>query len=117
MADGRNTGAHSALDDDTTRLSNAFPKGISNFVRCIRSLGLLGPADHGRPSQQGLKLLRRGAVPRAGSKGDPMKLPRTIGLASPSRYGTVAAAQRLRPAPTANTVDADVSLIKPLPCN
>jgi hypothetical protein len=34
-----------------------------------------------RLPQQGLKLLRRAAVPRAGSKGAPMKLPRTIGLA------------------------------------
>jgi hypothetical protein len=34
-----------------------------------------------RLPQQALKLLRRAAEPRAGSKGAPMKLPRTIGLA------------------------------------
>ena len=39
----RHAGAVTALlDDDTPRLSNVCPKGISNFVRCIRSLGLLG---------------------------------------------------------------------------
>ena len=46
-----------------------------------------------------------------------MKLPRTIGLASPSRCGTVAAvACPAAAGPTANAVDADVSLVKPLPC-
>src|SRR6184192_2443505 len=33
--------------------------------------GSAGPAEHTRPSRQGLKLLRRAAVPRAGSKGAP----------------------------------------------
>jgi hypothetical protein len=37
------------LGDDTSRLSNACRKGISNFVRCIRSLVLLGrPGTRGR---------------------------------------------------------------------
>ena len=45
-----------------------------------------------RLPQQGLKLLRQVAVPRAGSKGAPMKLPRTIGLAVAVSLGPEATA-------------------------
>lgn len=49
-AGGRDAGAHSALRYLT--LSNACPKGISNFVRCIRSLCPLGrPSTRGRPDK------------------------------------------------------------------
>jgi hypothetical protein len=52
-ADGRDAGAHSAFRRRYRTLSNACPKGISNFVRCIRSLGLLGrPSTRGRPGDQ-----------------------------------------------------------------
>jgi C4-dicarboxylate-specific signal transduction histidine kinase len=52
-ADGRDAGAHSAFRRRYLTLSNACPKGISNFVRCIRSLGLLGrPSTRGRPGDQ-----------------------------------------------------------------
>jgi hypothetical protein len=58
-ADGWDAGAHSAFRRRYLTLSNACPKGISNFVRCIRSLGLLGwPSTRGRPGDQksGLQL-------------------------------------------------------------
>ena len=51
-ADGRDVGAHSAFRRRYLTLSNACPKGISNFVRCIRSLGLLGrPSTRSRPDK------------------------------------------------------------------
>jgi C4-dicarboxylate-specific signal transduction histidine kinase len=51
-ADGRDAGAHGAFGRRYLTLSNACPKGISNFVRCIRSLGLLGrPSTRGRPDK------------------------------------------------------------------
>jgi nitrogen-specific signal transduction histidine kinase len=51
-ADGRDAGAHSALRRRYLTLSNACPKGISNFVRCVRSLGLLGrPSTRGCPDK------------------------------------------------------------------
>ena len=51
-ADGRDAGAHSAFRRRYLTLSNACPKGISNFVRCIRSFGLLGrPSTRGRPDK------------------------------------------------------------------
>jgi hypothetical protein len=72
-----------------------------------------GPDAHTRPPRQGLNLLRRAAVRRAGSKGAPMKLPRTVGLAVAVSLvvATVAAARAwisgAAPAgPTANVVDA-----------
>jgi C4-dicarboxylate-specific signal transduction histidine kinase len=52
-ADGRDAGAHSAFRRRYLTLSNACPKGISNFVCCIRSFGLLGrPSTRGRPGDQ-----------------------------------------------------------------
>jgi len=56
-------------------------KGNFQFRPLHPIFGSAGPAEHTRPPRQGLKLLRRAAVPRAGSKGAPMKLPRTVGLA------------------------------------
>ncbi len=48
------------LGDDTSRLSNACPKGISNFVRCIRSLGLLGrPSTRGRLGKEVFEARRK----------------------------------------------------------
>ncbi|WP_224671870.1 N-acetyltransferase [Mesorhizobium sp. BR1-1-7] len=41
IADGPNVGAHSAFGRRYPCLSNACPKGISNFVGCVRSSGLL----------------------------------------------------------------------------
>lgn len=38
----------SLLSDDTCRLSNTCPKGISNFMGRVRSSGVPGPAEHAR---------------------------------------------------------------------
>ena len=52
IADGRDAGPHCAFRRRYLTLSNACPKGISNFVRGIRSLGLLGrPSTRGRPDK------------------------------------------------------------------
>jgi Cytochrome P460 len=59
-----------------------------------------------------IEALRRVTVPRASNKGDPMKLPRTVGLAVAVSLvaGTVAALAQISGAapagPTANVVDA-----------
>src|SRR6185437_13611407 len=72
-------GARSTLDDDTSRLLKACPKGISNFVGCIRSLALL-PAEHTRSPRNDWNCCADPPC-RAGSKGVPHELSKTVGLA------------------------------------
>ena len=92
-------------------------KGNFQFGRLRPIFGSAGPAEHTRspPQQlkQWLKALWRVTVPRVGSKGAPMKLPRTVGLAVAASLlaTTVAALAEISGAapndPTANACQAD----------
>ena len=101
IEDGRNAGAHNALDDDTS----AYRMHVQREFLISSAASDFGPAGPGRAQAAASTAI--GAVshvPRAGSKSRAMKLSRTVGLAvdvslvATTVAASLGSAELLRPA-------------------
>jgi hypothetical protein len=110
-ADRRPTGRTrtALLGNDSPRLLNACPNGISNFVDRVRSLRSTGSAEHAATSTLN-EAIAPTTVAARGQKRPSMKSPKTVGRAvavSLVAAFVAALALRFRKRPIALALDAE----------